>query len=60
MITEVQGTLVPAHLLVRRVESRGGLTRVVFDFDPRWGWANVRPRVQHRAGMVVCSWGPPR
>ncbi len=58
MVGEVRGTLLPANLVVRRMECRGGPASVIIDFDPRRGPGSARPRVQHRRGVVVCSWGP--
>jgi GH15 family glucan-1,4-alpha-glucosidase len=57
MIPEVGGQLLPRSLLVRRLEARGGQFRAQLRFDPRRGADRATPRVEHRHGTTICSWG---
>lgn len=57
MVAEVGRALLPATLLVRRLESRGGVSRIRLRFDPRRGPERRRPRSQQRNGGLVCDWG---
>jgi GH15 family glucan-1,4-alpha-glucosidase len=57
MIPEVGGRLLPRTMLVRRLEARGGLVRATVRFDPRRGAGRAAPRVDHRHGTLICSWG---
>lgn len=56
MVAEVAGTLLPSTLLVRRVTASGGPVEVLVDLDPRLGERHVRPRVEQRGEVLVCSW----
>ena len=57
MVANVAGRLLPPTLVVRRLQSRGGPSRVRICFDPRRGDPPRPPRVRRRAGAVVCTWG---
>jgi len=57
MVAEVNGQLLPATMLVRRMTAQGGPVEAVLEFDPRLGEAHRRPHVAHRAAGLVCSWG---
>ncbi len=57
MVAEIAGMLLPTTLLVRRITAEDGPVPAVMSFDPRFGEHHRRPRVQHRGGILVCSWG---
>ena len=57
MVAEVSGRLLPATLLVRRLEAHGGPVDAVLDFRPRLGWRRRTPRVGRRGHATVCDWG---
>jgi GH15 family glucan-1,4-alpha-glucosidase len=57
MMANVAGRLLPATLLVRRLESRGGPSAVRLLFDPRHGDGRHHPRARRDGGSLVCSWG---
>jgi GH15 family glucan-1,4-alpha-glucosidase len=56
MVAEVRGRLLPATMLVRRLNAPDGPVDAVLDFDPRVGERRRPPRVEHRQGALVCSW----
>jgi GH15 family glucan-1,4-alpha-glucosidase len=56
MVAELSGRLLPATLLVRRLEAVGGPVDAVVEFDPRFGEARAMPRVQQRGHVLVCTW----
>jgi GH15 family glucan-1,4-alpha-glucosidase len=58
MILDVSGRLLPQALVVRRVECVAGEVEVGVCFAPRQGLPGRDPRVERRAGALVCSWGP--
>jgi GH15 family glucan-1,4-alpha-glucosidase len=55
MVANVSGSR-PSTLLVRRLAASDAPARVAVEFDPRRGEDHRRPRVDHRAHVVVCSW----
>jgi GH15 family glucan-1,4-alpha-glucosidase len=58
MVSQLTGSLLPQNLLVRRVECRGGRTRLRIRFDPRRGLPGEAPKAERRSGALVCTWGP--
>lgn len=58
MVAEPAGRLLPATLLVRRVEVEGPPVDVSVTFDPSRGDAHEVPRTElRRVGGLVCTWG---
>src|SRR5207248_242228 len=57
LVGEVGGRLLPAGLLVRRIEATDAPVQVMVRFDPRHGDDRSRPRVADRAGALTCTWG---
>ena len=58
MVCSVQGRLLPATLLVRRIEAVGGSARVRLAVQPRRGARRERPQLRPLPGGVRASWGP--
>lgn len=57
MVAELDGQLLPATLLVRRLTVDGGPVEVAVEFDPRRGAGHRRPTTRVRREGVVCTWG---
>ena len=57
MVAQVTGTLLPATLLVRRLEARGGSCRVALRLDPKLGTERLPPRSFRRGHALVYTWG---
>jgi GH15 family glucan-1,4-alpha-glucosidase len=57
MVSSVVGRLLPATLMVRRVEAVDAPTRVQVRFAPRHGWRGDRPRLQYADGRVIARLG---
>jgi len=56
MVAEVAGRLLPTTLLVRRLTAAGAPIEAIIDFDPRFGDARRRPRVEQRGEVLTGSW----
>lgn len=58
LIAEVEGRLLPATLLVRRLTARGRAVRAQLHLAPRFGYERrFADRRGHRAGALVCEGG---
>jgi GH15 family glucan-1,4-alpha-glucosidase len=57
MIAELEGRLMPATLLVRRLVTDGPPIDVTIEFDPRFGDARRPPRASRRRDALVCHRG---
>ena len=57
MVAELEGSLLPHALLVRRVRCDEGRVSVRMSFDPRLGLEGKGPKVRRTRGRLVCSWG---
>lgn len=57
LVANVEGSLLPANLLVRRLECRGSPVAVRLLFDPRFGSQHEPPRAESRSGLLVCTHG---
>lgn len=57
MVAELEGRLLPATLLVRRLAVQSEPVEVIIEYDPRLGEAHHAPRVWQRGNVLVCSWG---
>ena len=56
MVGEITERLLPSTLRVRRLAAPDGPVEAVVDFDPRLGERRLRPRVERRGPVLVCSW----
>jgi GH15 family glucan-1,4-alpha-glucosidase len=57
MAVRVEGKLLPATVLIRRLEcERGNLSARIL-FEPKLGLPGKPGRVSRRASMLVCEWG---
>ncbi|MDQ3954793.1 MAG: glycoside hydrolase family 15 protein [Actinomycetota bacterium] len=57
MAIEVTGRLLPQTVLVRKLSCDSGELAVRVLFDPRLGLPGKQPRVNRRAGGLICEWG---
>jgi GH15 family glucan-1,4-alpha-glucosidase len=56
LVAEVEGRLLPATVLVRRLTARGRTVRAQLHLSPRFGYDRERARrVTRRAGALVCE-----
>lgn len=57
MVVEVERSLLPQTVLVRRLTCDAGQVAARIRFDPKRGFAGRSPRAARRAGSLVCEWG---
>lgn len=58
MVADLDGSLLPSLMLVRRVEARGRAVKVSVEFDPRFGWDRSAPRSRRLGDSAIASYGP--
>ncbi|HEY7226033.1 MAG TPA: glycoside hydrolase family 15 protein [Micromonosporaceae bacterium] len=56
MVAEVGGKLLPTTLLVRQLSAADAPIQATMHFEPTFDDRRVRPRVEHRGGVVFCRW----
>jgi hypothetical protein len=57
MVVDVEGSLLPQSVLIRRLTCNTGKLSARVLFDPQQGLPGKPPRATRRAGALVCEWG---
>ena len=57
MAVEVEGSLLPQTVLIRRLACDRGTLSARVHFDPKLGFPGRAPRTARRSGALVCDWG---